>query len=315
MMTFSRAWTVSVSLLVLAACGGDDDAPPAKAASEKPGGTPPDTLTVAERRAIGGRIYFVSERGGNGDVYSILPSGEGLTRVTRAPGDEYPAAVAADGSLAVVAVRPGDDPVEAIEIVPVDGRGGARAIVPASARARSPSWAPDGSWLAFECDRESFRDLYRVSADGTGLRRLTDNREGNFEPAVSPDGRWIAFASSRDGDAEVYLMAADGSGQRRLTAFHADDWGPRWSTDGAWLAFTSGREGRDRVFLVRPDGTGLRRLTADTAGDAREAEPAWSPGGAEVALVRAGAGTLSIRVVDAATGAVREVGTGLGPVR
>jgi TolB protein len=311
----SRASTIAFALLALSACGGDaaSTGRDAKAAETAP---PRDTMPMAERRAIGGRIYFVSERGGGADVYAIRPSGDGLARLTTSEGDDFPAAVAADGRVAVVTVRPGEDAVEAIEIRSGDGRGGARAVVPASARARSPSWSPDGRWLAFEGDRESFRDIYRVAADGRGLTRLTHDREGNFEPAVSPDGRWIAFASSRDGNAELYLMRADGTGQRRLTAFHRDDWGPRWSPDGRWIAFLSNREGRDRILLVRPDGTGLRRLTPDSASsDTQEADPAWSPDGSSIAHTRLTSEGISIRVTPVGTGAARDVGAGLGPVR
>ncbi|MFL5541679.1 MAG: TolB family protein, partial [Longimicrobiaceae bacterium] len=168
----------------------------------------------------------------------------------------------------------------------------------------------------FESDRESFRDLYRIDADGSGLRRLTENREGNFDPAVSPDGRWIAFVSSRDGDAEIYVMRADGGGERRLTAFHRDDWGPRWSPDGRTLAFLSNREGADRVFLVSPDGTGLRKLSAGTdsagtdsaAAPWQEADPAWSPDGTHIALTRhLRPGESHVRIVDVRTGGAREV--------
>ncbi|HVG45919.1 MAG TPA: hypothetical protein VM890_14355, partial [Longimicrobium sp.] len=254
----------------LAACGDraaqPGDAARAPAPSAVADGNA-DTLSLAERRDAGGHIVFVSERSGAPRAFVVAPTGQGAREIAAGGGASYPAAVSPDGrTLLAIAVREqGGEHGEQMVLVPMGG-GAARPLGPAGPRARSAAWSPDGSWVVFESDRASFRDLYRIAPDGSGLRRLTENREGNFDPAVSPDGRWIAFASSRDGDAEIYVMRADGGGQRRLTAFHRDDWGPRWTPAGRTLAFLSNRDGADRVFLVSPDGTGLRKLGAGTDG-------------------------------------------------
>lgn len=301
----------------LAACRGR--AAPVRDAARAP--APPaatadgsaDTLSLAERRGAGGRIVFVSERTGVPRAFVVAPTGEGARELAAGDGASYPAAVSPDGrTLLAIAVREqGGEHGEQMVLVPMGG-GAARPLGPAGPRARSAAWSPDGRWVVFESDRASFRDLYRVAPDGSGLRRLTENREGNFDPAVSPDGRWIAFTSSRDGDAEIYVMRADGGGQRRLTAFHRDDWGPRWSPDGRTLAFLSDREGADRIFLVSPAGTGLRKLGAGTDGAAapwQEADPAWSPDGTRIAFTRhVRPGESHVRIVDLRTGGAREVG-------
>jgi len=271
-----------------------------------------DTLSLAERGAAAGRIVFVSEREGVPRAAVVAPTGQGARVLLAGEGATYPAAVSPDGrTLLAIAVREqGAEHGEQMVLVPMRG-GATRPLGPAGPRARSAAWAPDGRWVVFESDRASFRDLYRIGPDGSGLRRLTENREGNFDPAVSPDGRWIAFASSRDGDAEIYVMRADGRDQRRLTAFHRDDWGPRWSPDGKAIAFLSNREGADRVFLVSPDGTGLRKLSTDTDSAAapwQEADPAWSPDGTRIAFTRhVRPGESHVRIVDVRTGGAREV--------
>lgn len=303
-------------LLGVAAACGDRAAPPGDAAHAPPPATTAaesaDTISIAERRAAGGRIVFVSERGGAPRVFVVSPTGEGAREIAVGGDASYPAAVSPDGrTLLAIAVREeGGEHGEQMMLAPMGG-GAARPLGPAGPRARSAAWSPDGSWVVFESDRESFRDLYRIAPDGSGLRRLTENREGNFDPAVSPDGQWIAFASSRDGDAEIYVMRADGGEQRRLTAFHRDDWGPRWSPDGRTLAFLSNREGADRIFLVSPDGTGLRKLgnsTDSTAAPWQEADPAWSPDGTRIAFTRhVRPGESRIRIVDVRTGSAREI--------
>lgn len=284
----------SVLLLAFAAC---------ERASAEPGGTA--AIPRGELRGLAGRIVFVSERDSQPEIYSVRPDGRGLRRLTNATSSDYPAAPSPDGSalLAVSVMGDGQDMQERMALLAEDGS--ARQIGPISARVRSPSWSPDGRWIAFESDTASFRDVYRMASDGSGLRRLTDNPEGNYEPAVSPDGQWIAFVSSRDGDAEVYVMRADGGEPRRLTAFHRDDWGPRWSPDGRRIAFLSNRETSDRVFVVGADGTGLQKLDPAAAPDSMliEADPAWSPDGTRLALtVRTREGKARIAVHDLRTG-------------
>lgn len=273
------------------------------AQSAEPGGTA--RIPRGELRGLAGTLLFVSERDGQADIYAVRPDGRGARRLTEAASHDYPAAPAPDGrSLLVVSAQgEGQEQRERMVLLPLEG-GTGRALGPIAGRVRSPSWSPDGRWLAFESDSASFRDLYRVQADGRGLVRLTNDAEGNFEPAVSPDGRWIAFVSSRDGDSEVYVMPATGGEARRLTAFYREDWAPRWSPDGRWIAFLSNREGVDRVYLVAPDGTGLRALGAAGADTAlSEAEPAWSPDGTRIALtLRRRGGGARVAVVDVASG-------------
>ena len=280
-------------------------------------GSVADTLSLAERRSIPGRIAFVSERDGNAEVYLTSPDGGEVRRLTTDPSADFPAAVSPDGrSLLVVSAA--EDPTagqqERMRLFPLDG-GSAREVGWASARARSPSWSPDGKWLVFESDRRSFRDLFRATVGGGDPQRLTDNAQGNFEPDVSPDGSQVAFVSSRDGDAEVYVMPAAGGAARRITAYHRDDWAPRWSPDGRTIAFMSNREGSDRIFLVGADGGGLRRLTPANApaGDSAFAEGdlAWSPDGARIAYVaRQREGKAILRVADARTGVARDLTDG-----
>ncbi len=233
-----------------------------------------------------GVIAFVSERDGQKDVWLVKPSGE-ETQLTRSPEeDDYPAAPAPDGQalLLITARNVNGLHMEQLRVQPLDGGAPVPLNAP-RARARNPSWSPDGRWLVAESDARSFSDLVRLEARaGTEEQPLTSVREGCFEPAVSPDGREIAYVCSREGDPEIYVMGADGTGERRITAFYQEDREPRWSPDGKWLSFISNREGRDRYYVVRPDGTQLR-VVSGSAVQGEERELAWSPDSQKVAFV------------------------------
>ena len=271
----------------------------------------PSSIPAIERSRIGGAIAFVSERDGNREVYLISPATGRLERVTNHPDSDYPSAFVPDGGGLLVLRAGGDSAnhAEGMWLYPRDA-GAPVSLGIQSARVRNPGWSPDGKWIYFESDARSFRDIYRVDAGGKSLRRLTDNREGNFAPAVAPDGGRIAFVSSRDGNAQIYTMNADGSDERRVTAFHRDDWSPGWSPDGKMIAFLSAREGVTRIFLMNADGTGQHRLTkkpstsTGVASDsAAEEGIAWSPDGKKIAYVARESGSARILIADLASGA------------
>ncbi len=243
-------------------------------------------LPEAERRAMPGLIAFVSERAPHKDVWLVSPAGE-ERQLTRGLENDYPVAPSPDGRAMLVVSTREDDQVqrEQLRVVPLDGG----ELVPLHrprARARNASWGPDGTWLVAESDAQGFSDLVRLEVrKASPEKRLTQVREGCFEPAVSPDGKRLAYVSSGEGDPEIFVMKMDGTDVRRLTNFYMEDVSPRWSPDGRWLAFSSNRErGRERLFIVRPDGTALRAVSGNApTGDEREA--VWSPDSTKLAFV------------------------------
>jgi Tol biopolymer transport system component len=79
-------------------------------------------------------------------------------------------------------------------------------------------------------------DIYRVNADGTGLRNLTGHLAQYSSVTASPDGRTVLFTSNRGGTSgRIWRMNSDGSGLTQLT--NESTGSPHWSPDGSRIAF------------------------------------------------------------------------------
>ena len=200
--------------------------------------------------------------------------------------------------VAVVSVRGQSRPPDMVALL--CGKSAApRYVEPATARA--PSWSPDGRRIVFLSRRDGDKELYIVSADGSGQRRLTRDARFFAIPAWSPDGRKIAFEGGpplrRLCRERRRKRAAEAGAQRArscLVARRADDRvlqrqqdlpherrrerapGPdaaaerngsdslAWSPDGRKLAFLSKSRcgpGCFSLYVVESDGSGLRKLS------------------------------------------------------
>jgi TolB protein len=246
-------------------------------------------MSADERQKIPGRISFISERDKNREVYVIGPDGAGERRLTDSPAAEYNGPGSPDGDALLVIRVEGEEGPQELLLQPLEGA--ARPLGPKSGRVRFPSFSPDGRWVVFESNGDKaegapYSDIYRIGIDCNGSKRLTNNPEGNFEPAISPRGDAIVLASSRDRVAELYRIRPDGKDPLRLTNTPRDEWGARYSPDGQQIVFVSDREGADRVYLMPASGGEAGRVSR-RGGAPRivEERPTFSPSGKNLAYV------------------------------
>jgi TolB protein len=168
----------------------------------------------------------------------------------------------------------------------------------------SPSWAPNGSQLAY-VSFESRKPVVYVHDVSTGRRRLVANFKGsNSAPAWSPDGRTLALTLSRDGGSQLYLMDANGGEPRRLAQSSAIDTEPVFTADGKTIYFVSDRGGSPQIYKIPVAGGNPERVTFSGSYNI---SPAVSSDGKWLAYVSRVSGAFKLHVMDLVSGTATSI--------
>lgn len=226
-------------------------------------------------------ILFSSNRAGSYDVYSILPDGRSLSRLTSDPGDEGDASWSPDHrKIAFSSDLSGDADLYTMSLEDSIWH----PVTNGPADDLHPAWSPDGTRLAFVSDRDGDWEIYVANVDGTGVRQLTFNDHWDSYPDWSPDGTRLAFTSRQDGNYDLYLVVVSNGELQRLTANPYTDAHPAWSPGGQQIAYTvvipqGGSLRREIGILDLDDLSYTRRTPFSQRGQALYSFPDWSPDG------------------------------------
>ncbi len=108
-----------------------------------------------------------------------------------------------------------------------------------------PQVSPDGRQIAFVVQEDNLRqgksnaEIYVINADGTNLRRMTNNPAADNTPRWSPDGSTLLFISTRTNGAQAWSLPLNGGEPRQLTDFSPGVGEPIWVPDGRSFIFAS----------------------------------------------------------------------------
>ena len=235
------AWSITGCTGGPGACGSLSNVTSATATYTAPATVPPGGLgitatAVADNTksfaasvtitaiSAGGPIAFISDRGGNLDIYLMNADGSGVMQLTHDPSNDTHPDWSPDGTrIAFTSLRDGNGEIYVI----ADGSNAAR-LTDNPAFDGLPAWSPDGTRIAFTSLRDGNSEIYVMNADGSDPRNLTNSPDVDGGAVWSRDGTKIAFDSHRDGNEEIYVMNADGSGLGNLTNNPAADGGAAW---------------------------------------------------------------------------------------
>jgi len=168
------------------------------------------------------------------------------------------------------------------------------------------SFSPDGTWIVFSSTRDHynktkeltkkeaekaridlsyFADIFIMRADGSEVKRLTNEPGYDGGPFFTPDGLRIVWRRfSEDGTvADVYTMKTDGSDVVQVTDFGAMSWAPYFHPSGDYLIFTSNKLGFENFELYVVDPAGAKEPVRITYTDGFDGLSVFSPDGKQLA--------------------------------
>ena len=181
--------------------------------------------------ADGTKIAFSSSRSGDPEIWVADASGGNLRRLTTSAGPMF----RPPGTRAPTRRLPGSAAAPAMpQIYTMDQDGANVQRMTDGGYAISPSWSPNGQFLAFSWNRKygpgdpGGQDIYVMDIASKRWLQLTHESGSNDFPSWAPDGRHIVFERAIGGHAQIWTMLADGTEQHQLT-HSGNNFMPNWS--------------------------------------------------------------------------------------
>jgi TolB protein len=247
---------------------------------------------------LGSRIYFVSKRSGNDEIWAMDWDGGNQTQLTRLKSISIMPAVSPDATrVAFTSYARGTPRIMMADTM--TGRPLPFYNQEASLNA-TPSFTPDGKQIYYASTASGIPQIYVAALDGQGFRRVSHRDAIEVEPKVNPKNPGLLLFVAGPGHQQIYQMTSDGLGVERVTNGQGEAANPAWHPDGIHFAFswTSGiATGNFNIFVM---DIGSRQYVQLTHGEGRNENPSWAPDGRHLvfASTRSGKSQICTMLAD-----------------
>lgn len=229
---------------------------------------------------FGTRIYFVSTRTGNQEIWVMDPDGSNQRQLTKFNTFTKEPAISQDGTKLAVARQAAAWEVNLFSVDPF------RQLPFRNQKASlnsTPSFTPDGKQVVYSSSAGGCCRIFIADLDGSNSKPLNLEESINVEPTVNPkSGNQIAFVSDRSGHPQIYTMNMDGTDVERVTNGQGEATNPSWHPGGQLIAFawTQGfAPGNFNIFYM--DVVAQKPIQL-THGEGKNENPSWAPDGVHI---------------------------------
>jgi dipeptidyl aminopeptidase/acylaminoacyl peptidase len=263
-------------------------------------------------------IYFISNRGGSSQVWSMEPDGNRARQITKLSTEASGLLMSPDGKkivfLSSVYPECGSDDRCNKDAMEAEAKSNVKARIYTSLLYRH--------WTEWKGRRR--QHLMVVDSDGAGIKDLTPGERevppfslgGPDDYAISPDSSEVAFTMNADADlatstnSDIYTVPITGGDLRKITLSPGADDGPLYSPDGKFLAFRSqARAGAesDRWRLMVLDRASGRTNNLTESLDRWVGSVTWSPDSTRLFYTVEDRGRNGLQMIAATGGGARTI--------
>jgi eukaryotic-like serine/threonine-protein kinase len=233
-----------------------------------------------------GRIVFVSNEGGNPNIWITNPDGSERKQLTANDAANFSPVVSRDGKYIVFSLWRGGK--RNLWRMQVDGRNPVQltfGIVDSF-----PSISPDSRWVIYTGENNAKPTLWKVSIDGGTPTRIMDRNA--TMGVVSPDGKYIAYTYPESADATApanRLAVMPFEGGEPIKTFQVNVGGTvlsvvQWANDGKSILYTVTGNNVTNLWSQPLDGGPPKQATEFK--EMLMTGFAWSPDGKQLACTR-----------------------------
>ncbi len=229
----------------------------------------------------GSKIYFVSDRTGNKEIWSMDYDGSNQKQMTNYKSTSKQPAVSQDGKMFAfqTLVKTG------WQIMVHSAETGRKLPFYnfVTSTIETPEFTPDEKHMLFAGTVDGWLQICMTDINGANLVRLSHVHAAEVSPKVNPKtGRDVLFISGRSGIEQMWRMNIDGSDVEEVTNGQGYVANPAWNPNGQLIAFawTKGPEpGSYNIFVMDIADKKPIQLTSNNG---KNENPWWAPDGAHL---------------------------------